>query len=84
LCWASAEGSSTTASTAAASASPVAGAAASEPLGRLATHAALHLLFLPGFTVAADAFDPAFTVGRGNDETDGDLVYAVRRAGVKR
>jgi hypothetical protein len=34
--------------------------------------------------VAADAFDPAFTVGRGNDETDGDLVYAVRRAGVKR
>lgn len=63
--------------------SSTADAAPSEPFGRLAAHAALHLLFLPGFTVDPKAFDVASKASRGpGDEQEGDLVYAVRHPGA--
>jgi len=76
VCWESTEGSSS-------SSSSTADAAASEPFGRLAAHAALHLLFLPGFTVDPKAFDAAPKASRGPEgEQEGDLVCAVRHPGA--
>lgn len=76
MCWGSTEGSG----------SSTEEAASSEPFGRLAAHAALHLLFLPDFTVDAKVFDAASKASRGGSGDEqpeaGDLVFAVRHPGA--